>query len=281
MAYDAPRFAASNIHYFYYPVEHAFEHIAKAGYGNLEFFAGTPHFFADATGYSNCKKIARLAAETGLTILALHPETVSKRHTLCHADPAWRARSADCFRRSMDAAKELGARIVPIEAVGMFLDEPREDVFKRCVENLAALSGYAAELDLTLALENTGADSPGCMDSFESVCAALRSVGSPNLKALLSIPAMAEVGETIPQWFAALGGDIAFVHLNDGRPGGRYVWGQGVLPLERFLRQLDAARYAGPLGQYLDGDQYLDDPAQADAQNMLALQRAVPEGGAL
>lgn len=271
---DASRLAASNLHYFYDSLETAFRGMADAGYRNVEFFAGTPHFFVDPEAHLDCGPVRRLAAEYGLTIRALHPETLSGRYSLCVKDPDWRAMSMAWFRRNLEAAAQMGAELVTMEAVGAVLDEPGRGARERCGENLQTLAEYAGELGLPLALATTPRDRPGCAHTLAELLSLLREVDSPSLKALLSVPAMAAEGETIPQWFACMGGEIVHLHFCDARPGGSQVWGRGILPLDRLLKQLEEAGYRGLLSQYLDNDSYQEEPAEADRENMAALAAA-------
>lgn len=273
---NTARLAASNLPYFYHSLEGAFRGIADAGYRNVEFFAGTPHFFVDPEGHSDCGPVLHLAERYGLSIRALHPETLSGRYSLCVEDPVWRELSLAWFRRNLEAASRLGAELVTLEAAGMLLDRPAQEARERCVEDLRVLAGYARELGLVLALAATPPDRPGCAHTLSELSALLRMVDSPSLKALLSIPAMAEAGETIPQWFEALGTEIVYLHFCDARPGSSQVWGHGVLPLRKLLGQLEAAGYQGLLGQYLDGDDSQAEPARCDRENMEALAAAWP-----
>lgn len=273
---DAARLTASNLPYFYESLDTAFRCIAEAGHQNVEFFAGTPHFFVEPQGHSDCRPVRDLAERYGLRIRALHPETLSGRYGLCVGEPAWRAMSMEWFRRNLEAAAQLGAELVTLEAAGGVLDEPGPAVGERCAEDLRDLAEYAGTLGLTLALAATPQDRPGCAHTLADLSALLQAVDSPRLKALLSLPVMAAAGESIPQWFQCLGPDIAYLHFCDARPGGGRVWGQGVLPLRRLLGQLEAAGYSGLLGLYLEDDSYQEEPARADRENMEALAAAWP-----
>ena len=265
----AERLAASNLHYFFFPVEYAFEHISGAGYRNLEFFGATPHFFADSRCNLDCGRIRRLAADNGLNICCYHPE--AGRHMLCISDNAWRKRSVDLFKRSVSITAELGARIMAVDVTGAFRDEHRASVEKRLVESLSAVCERANETGITLALAVSALDEPGCVHTLSDVASIISSVNSSSLKALLRVSRAAATGETVEQWFEALGDNIVYVHFTDGRPGGAYVWGEGCLPMEKLLNRFGAAGYCGYLSQFLDNDTYQDKPFEADTANMRAL----------
>lgn len=269
--YDRSHFSASNLPYFYYPLEDAFASMAAAGYQAVELFAGTPHCFVDPTGSSGCAGIRELAGRYGLSLRALHPETLSKRYTLCVEEPEWRALSMEFFRRNLELAAELEIPLVTLDGTGTLLDRPRAEAFDRCAENLSRLADYAEQLGIDLALAASPRQNPSCVHTVQELADMLRAVAHPRLKALLSLPAMEEAGESIPQWFDRLGPAIAHVHFCDARLGVSQVWGQGILPLKRCLAQLEAAGYAGLLCQYLENDAYQDEPAQTDRENMRAL----------
>ena len=275
MCLTTDRLAASNVHYFYYPLSTAFREIAAAGYQNIAFFAGTPHFFVDSSGYSDCTVVKNLAKQNGLTIQVFHPELLSGRYSLCIKDPTWQTASMSFFSHSLEAAAELGTRIVSIDIAGLLLDEPRKVVYERCVRNLYVLARRAEELGLTLALATSVRDRPSCARTLWELKDILQAVSHPNLKAALSLPAMAEAGETIPQWFRDLGNNIVYNHFTDARSGAAQVWGQGTLPLSRTLRQIEAQGYPGLLGQFLDNERYQNTPALADMENMAAITTAL------
>lgn len=90
----------------------------------------------------------------------------------------------------------------------------------------------------------------------------LNEVGSGSMTGLIDTVALAVAGDTIDDYFQALG-SVPHVHLIDGTPSGHLAWGDGNLPVESYLQQLADHRYAGYLTLELADSAYLMDPDAA------------------
>ena len=83
--------------------------------------------------------------------------------------------------------------------------------------------------------------------------------------------AMSVWGDDIPGWFARLGTCTDLVRLCDGNYHGWRAWGEGYLPMDRYLEQLEAAGYRGELSLLLPGECYVDRPGYPLRQTLAAL----------
>lgn len=72
---------------------------------------------------------------------------------------------------------------------------------------------------------------------------------------------MSTWGDSIPRWFERLGEHTGLVRLCDGNYHGWRAWGEGVLPMERYRAELEAAGYAGPVSLLLPGERYAGRPS--------------------
>ena len=61
------------------------------------------------------------------------------------------------------------------------------------------------------------------------------------------------------------------VRLCDGNYHGWRAWGEGVLPMQRYLHALDAMGYRGDISLRLPGERYLAQPAYPDERALAAL----------
>lgn len=80
---------------------------------------------------------------------------------------------------------------------------------------------------------------------LEELSELLRRVDSPALGVCLDTNVMSTWGDSIPRWFERLGEHTGLVRLCDGNYHGWRAWGEGVLPMERYRAELEAAGYAG------------------------------------
>ena len=96
-------------------------------------------------------------------------------------------------------------------------------------------------------------------------------VDSPWLVACLDTNAMSVCGDDIPGWFARLGACTHLVRLCDGNYHGWRAWGEGCLPMDRYLEQLEAAGYRGELSLLVPGERYVDRPGHPLRQALAAL----------
>ena len=74
---EANQLAGMNIHYRYFSFEYFLESQLRAGFQNIELWAGSPHFFLSNLEYDDCRKFSRMARERGLNIKVITPENCS------------------------------------------------------------------------------------------------------------------------------------------------------------------------------------------------------------
>lgn len=86
----------------------------------------------------------------------------------------------------------------------------------------------------------------------------------PQIQAALNLTSAGVAGESMKDWFEALGDKIYHIRFVDGRPQGCLAWGDGLRPLEDQLICLDQYKYKGLLSLALNDARYLEDPAAAD-----------------
>ena len=88
----------------------------------------------------------------------------------------------------------------------------------------------------------------------------LDEVASPGLGGMLDTCSVARAGERFNECADLLGPDLVHVHFADGRPSGHLVPGEGDLPLDSYLDELDRRRYGGALAFELYNSSYDFDP---------------------
>ena len=158
-------------------------------------------------------------------------------------------------------------------------DKDKNVLLSCAEETLYTLSTFAEKHEVCLLLGTVlGEESPynastpvlTCLSEIKTV---LSQVNSPALKAYLDTLAISLTGETITQWFSALGDNIRLIRFTDGNYNGYRIWGTGCLPCEKYLSELQSSKYSGPLSLAVPGERYCENPMEAD-NLMLAYFRA-------
>ena len=96
---------------------------------------------------------------------------------------------------------------------------------------------------------------------LEELSELLRRVDSPALGVYLNTSVRKASPGRQHQWFERLGEHTGLVRLCDGNYHGWRAWGEGVLPMERYRAELEAAGYAGPVSLLLPGERYAGRPS--------------------
>lgn len=145
-----------------------------------------------------------------------------------------------------------------------FVTEAREDAFGRCVDALGFIADRAGRLGMGLFLEAL----PPAWSNIATTAAELRrlldAVGSPVMKGMLDTSGATLMGESARDYVAELGDRLGHVHMTDSDAAGSHlVWGDGMLPLDDYIADLNAADYAGLLSIKLTSPRYYLSPEPA------------------
>jgi protein FrlC len=242
------------------------------GISAVDLYGSTPHIWCDREGCGDLSGLHRELGGTGIRLATLSPRPYG--YSLCAA-PGSLLREATLayYAACIDAAALLSAPLLCLTPIGACLDQSAAESWTGCREALARLCPLAADKGVAIALGETPRGVPGVTASLGELALMIGEVGAPNLGAFLDTSVMFAAGETVEQWFTALGERIVHVRFVDGRNDGCRIWGEGCIPCGRTLDELGAAGYLGTLGLHLSGDRYTLDPATADHRNLAFLNR--------
>ena len=269
--------AGVNIHWRLYPFEDFLDGQAALGLKNIELWAGSPHFLLGREGFQDCAPVKEAASRRGLDIPVLLCESVTYPFTLCCSVQVVLEKGLSYFKNAVLAAKALGAGIVVVSCAGGLYDKGKELAVSRAVEALKIICKAAEEQGVVIAVETLTPDQSFVINTLPELRQLLAEVNSPAVKACLDICAMRTAGETIDQWFEALGSDIVHIHFTDGRPAGRLVWGEGLHPLDEYLEKLSKWGYEGCLGLDINVRGNWFDPALVDEKKGFTGASHVPQ----
>jgi protein FrlC len=185
------------------------------------------------------------------------------------------------FRRAAELCVELEAPLLFLTPGRGFENEPTDAAWRRSVDAIGEIAAHAASLGIDCVLEPLQRVESNLVNDSATLARMLDDISAPNLGAALDTVAMATAGETVDDYFTALGARIRHVHLIDGKPNGHLAWGDGELPLGDYLAALGRHGYDGCLTFELFGDgTYAFDPRPALDRCFAAVERELAAAAA-
>lgn len=268
---ERARLAGMNMHYKFRSLEYFLKTQRELGLETMEMWCARPHFLLDDYGREDGRAFKNKVNSYGLTVGAFSPECTVYNYNLCAWEETAARHSMGYFMNGILAAAEAGAPVMVINGCGGARDEEKERIFDRAVRRLRKLAAEASDRGVVLAVETVRPDDSPVFHSLPELSRLLDAVDSPQVQACLDLTAAGLAGETMEDWFKVLGKRIRHIRFVDGRPQGRLVWGHGLRVLEDHLLWIQRYGYEGLLSLAVNDGRYLDDPGEADRENMAAL----------
>lgn len=260
-----------NFHYKHYPFESFLDDMVRYELNHIEVWGASPHFYVDEMSVHEIRKVKKEIDRRDLSVVCFTPEQCVYPINIAAKETDIRERSIEYFKKSAVAAKELNAPLLLVTPGWGYENEEVSEAWKRSEDSLARLADIAAELELTLALEPLTRMETNIIHNASLLKEMLEKVHHPNLKGMIDTIPMALAKEDFTDYFASMKDDIVHIHFIDGKPEGHLVWGDGVLPLEGYIKQLEQADYKGYLSLEYTSYQYVQDPKDAMERSMKAL----------
>jgi sugar phosphate isomerase/epimerase len=159
--------AVSTVPFDGYPMEVAFERIARLGAQSVEtaFIQGyMDEFSEEIFSPENARRVRNLLKNSGLTcpVLSAHMDLGSKG-------------AVQVFGRRMEFASEIGAGIIISNAAA----RSEEKAF---FENIVRLGAVAQSLEMTIALENPGDGRKNLLDTARDGAELISRIGNPSVR---------------------------------------------------------------------------------------------------
>lgn len=275
-ALSPDQIAGSNFSYQHLPFETFLDDMVKLGRRDLELWGVAPQFHIPQLDAAALRAVRRRLAERELRVHCITPEQVMYPVNIASPVPWLRKESIGLFRRAAEVCAELQAPLLFLTPGRGFENESREEAWQRSVNAVGEIASYAGTLGVDCVLEPLQRVESNLVNDSGTLQRMISDVGAPNLGAVLDTVAMASAGETVTDYYRNLGRLIRHVHLVDGRPTGHLAWGDGELPLESYLAELDAAGYDGCFTFELFGDgSYAFDPLPALSRCLEAFSNTV------
>ncbi len=263
------KISGMNCHYRYYDLETFFQTMEELNISYAEIWTGPQHFFVDYQMNDPVDKLLNLSNKYKVKIHCICPEqTNPKPHNMAAKDRALKDRTYDYFKRIIDLAQACGAdKIVTTSGWG-YLDEPREEAYKRSLAMQKRICQYARTKNIKVCMEALQKIESNLVNNSAQLKSYIEEVDEENLYGCIDFGAMAGAGEDITDYYRNLPKRIGHIHFVDGRPTGHLAWGDGDRDMKRDLELLETYGYEGYLSLENANSRYYMDPRAADKKTM-------------
>jgi len=260
-----------NFHYLHYPLNYFLDAMVKYGFEKIELWGAAPHLYVEDLSLADIGGIKKEIDRRELEIVCFTPEQCMYPINLAATEPAIRERSVVYFKKSVDAAIELEAPMVLVTAGWGYRNESRQEAWKRTQDSLEQLTAYAEKQGIVLALEPLQKIESNLITTLPELKEMLDSILSPYLKGMVDTIPLAVEGEDLASYFEQLQDDFVHIHFIDGNPSGHLAWGDGSLPLEKYMGTLADFNYDHALTLEFTSSQYLLNPNEAIEKSLRSL----------
>ena len=263
--------AGMNLVYKFYSFDYFLDAMERLGYESIELLPNAPHFYVPDLSASDMSAIRQKIHDHHLTTICYTPDQCSYPVNISYNSEVGRRRSIQSLARQIEVCSYLGSGQMLLTSGYGYFDEPKEQAWARMVDSLGQLSRKAEKEGVVLVLEPIRTDETNLVTDLPSLKRAIREVDSPNLKGMLDTSPMYYAGESIAQYAQELGDDLWHIHLIDGRPAGHLAWGDGIFPLDQYMREIEQAGYSRYMTLEFTSAEYYNNPNPAMEQSMNAL----------
>jgi fructoselysine 3-epimerase len=264
-----------NFHYKHYPLEYFLDAMVRYDFKNIELWGASPHFYVEEMSLHDIRRVKKEIDRRDLSVVCFTPEQCVYPINLAAKEKKIREKSIQYFIKSAEAAKELEAPLMLVTPGWGYENEDRLEAWKRTIDSLERLTSVVAKLDVTLAFEPLTRVESNLVHDAKSLKAILDEVGSPYLKGMIDTIPMALANEDFLDYHNLLNDDLVHIHFIDGKPEGHLVWGDGVLPLQKYIDQLSEIGYKGFLTLEYTSYQYVQAPDAAIERSLEVLSRVI------
>lgn len=262
--------SVGNYTYMYYSYRYFLESMKRLGVENVELWGATPHFHIGDDNFTNAENLKKTLDSYGFKVSCVTPEQVMYPINIGASSKEERARSVEFFRRYIDVANILECPRMLVTSGRHNLDESAEDCFMWSVDSLRDLGMYAKMRGVRIAHETLTREGYDLSVRAADIKRTLKAVGMKDVvKGMVDVDESARFGESPKDFVKAIGVEnIEHVHFVDGMPGGHLAMGDGVLPMRRYLEELDAAGYEGYISLEVMNDRYYRNPEKGIKQSV-------------
>ena len=205
------------------------------GFRAFELWADHPHVHPDETPKDARQRLAKSLRR--FDRLSAHGPLGNA--SIASINPGIWRESVRQHIAAVELAHDLGATLLVVHPGDLRDRRFKADALRLSCEALGKIAGRAAELGVTIALENCGPYHAGIDETADDLTTIVRSLG-PRGKVCLDT-GHAAVNKNADELIAALGGDVVHVHIHDnhGARDEHLPIGAGSIDFSRYVKLLD------------------------------------------
>lgn len=272
-----------SVQYCHYSFSYFLDSMEKCNLKNIDFWGGSPHYCrldysTSIEALNKIKEIKNKIDDKGMKVVIYTPETLAYPFSVASLEKAICNRTIDYFDKTFEDALALGTNKVFINTGCGLLDVPREDSWKRAVENIKIISERAKKQGITMIIEQLQPYESKILTTCSDMSRILKEVNSDNLKACIDLVAMEVVGDKLEEFYSTLDNEsIQLIHYADGNPSGHYILGDGNLPLREYIKTLEKYNYNSYIDLEINDSIYWKDPHTSIKRSSDYLRTFLPE----
>ncbi|KLE14519.1 TIM barrel protein [Clostridium sp. C8] len=272
-----------SVQYCHYSFSYFLDSMEKCKIRNIDFWGGSPHYCrlhysTSIEALSKIKEIKKEIDDKGMKVVIYTPETLAYPFSLSSSEKAICNQTIDYFDKAFEDALALGTNRVFINTGCGLLDTPREDSWKRAVENIKIISNRAKKQGITMIIEQLQPYESNLLTTCNDMSRMLKEVNIDNLKACIDLVAMEVVEDNLEQFYSTLNSEsIQWIHYADGNPSGHYILGDGNLPLKEYITTLEKYDYNSYIDLEINDSIYWQDPHTSLKRSADYLRSFLPE----
>ncbi|TPN20857.1 TIM barrel protein [Mesorhizobium sp. B2-3-3] len=263
----------ANFSFQHFPFDQVARTIRDFGMREIELWGVAQHLDLFHATDARVDAVGRVLADNGLSTWCFTPEQVLYPINIASGDADLRRDSIERFRRAGDICAMLGARYLFLTPGRGFESEAQQPAWDRALEALGEIAAHAGRNGVRCLLEPLQRFETNIVNDAAGLRGMLDMLDADNIDVVLDTVAMATAGDTVASYIDLFGSRLAHVQLVDGSPGGHLVWGDGSLPLGRYVSELANLEYAGKITfEPFGNGSYALDPVKAWTRCLDALE---------
>ena len=240
------RYAICNETFQDWPLGKACDFAAACGYQGLEIAPFTLGRLATDVGAREREEVRRTIARSGLECVGLHWLLAkTEGFHVTHPDAGVRRRTAAYLEALVHLCRDVGGRIMVFGSPNQRSLLPGvtpDQAFDRLAETFDRLVPTLEATDTVVALEPLSPAETDVLTTAADACRLIDHIGSPHVRLLLDVKAMASEADPIPEIIAASARHLAHFHANDSNLQGP---GFGAVDFAPIFAALAGVAYGG------------------------------------
>ena len=257
-----------NYSYGLFSLDYFLDSMNRLNQTNIDFWGAGPHLYQDECSVSDVDAIVKKIRSHHLNVICYTPEQCMYPVNIASREKGIRDWSVNYLKRSLEIASQMEAPRTLITIGQGYRNESRDEASAPCRDSLLQLAEYAGKMGTTIMLEHLTKTTTNLCVTASQLKDMIRETGGPCLKAMVDVDMAARVGEGPREYLEAMGKEIQHVHFIDGMPGGHLALGDGILPLDQYVRDLEDFGYDQYLTLEILSDKYHENPEPAYAQSI-------------